>query len=72
MHGSIINVNLYSYVQKLVDELMKEHMPKKEVRKRSESRGYSWFSSWRRTNPEEENQDAAASSNTNKSEPEVG
>lgn len=27
-------------------------MTKKEIRKRSESKGYSWFS-WRRTNPED-------------------
>ncbi|XP_042891313.1 phosphatidate phosphatase LPIN2-like [Penaeus japonicus] len=38
--------------QKLSEALCKEHMAKKEIRKRSESKGYSWFS-WRRTNPEE-------------------
>ncbi|KAK3863213.1 hypothetical protein Pcinc_030987 [Petrolisthes cinctipes] len=54
--------------QKLVDELSKEHMPKKEVRKRSESRGYSWFSSWRRNNQEEDSQGVSASSNTSKTE----
>ncbi|XP_069165204.1 phosphatidate phosphatase LPIN3 isoform X2 [Procambarus clarkii] len=40
--------------QKLADILNKEHMPKKEIRKRSESRGYSWFSSWRRNNQTED------------------
>ncbi|KAK8730132.1 hypothetical protein OTU49_008097, partial [Cherax quadricarinatus] len=40
--------------QKLADNLNKEHMPKKEIRKRSESRGYSWFSSWRRNNQTED------------------
>ncbi|XP_068218626.1 phosphatidate phosphatase LPIN3 isoform X4 [Palaemon carinicauda] len=38
--------------QKLSSQLYKEHMPKKEIRKRSESKGYSWFS-WRRNNPAE-------------------
>ncbi|XP_047496262.1 phosphatidate phosphatase LPIN3-like isoform X2 [Penaeus chinensis] len=38
--------------QKLSEALYKEHMIKKEIRKRSESKGYSWFS-WRRTNPED-------------------
>ncbi|XP_069992168.1 phosphatidate phosphatase LPIN3 isoform X4 [Penaeus vannamei] len=38
--------------QKLSEALYKEHMTKKEIRKRSESKGYSWFS-WRRTNPED-------------------
>ncbi|XP_066973996.1 phosphatidate phosphatase LPIN3 isoform X15 [Macrobrachium rosenbergii] len=38
--------------QKLANQLYKEHMPKKEIRKRSESKGYSWFS-WRRNNQAE-------------------
>ncbi|KAK7022848.1 Lipin-3 [Halocaridina rubra] len=38
--------------QKLADDLYKENMPKKEIRKRSESKGYSWFS-WRRGNQAE-------------------
>ncbi|KAB7503804.1 Phosphatidate phosphatase LPIN2 [Armadillidium nasatum] len=33
---------------KVIENLAKENMPKKEVRKRSESKGYSWFS-WGRT-----------------------
>lgn len=37
--------------QKLSDELVRENMPKK-TRKRSESKGYSWFS-WRRNNQAE-------------------
>ncbi|XP_071527206.1 uncharacterized protein Lpin isoform X1 [Panulirus ornatus] len=40
--------------QKLADDFIKEHMPKKEIRKRSQSKGYSWFSSWRRNNQTEE------------------
>ncbi|XP_076034413.1 phosphatidate phosphatase LPIN isoform X4 [Oratosquilla oratoria] len=39
--------------QKLVEDLSKEHMPKKEIRKRTESKGYSWFS-WRRNNQAQE------------------
>ncbi|KAK8397853.1 hypothetical protein O3P69_004570 [Scylla paramamosain] len=38
--------------QKLADDLMKDNMPKK-TRKRSESKGYSWFS-WRRNNQTED------------------
>ena len=39
-------------LQKLADDLMKDNMPKK-TRKRSESKGYSWFS-WRRNNQTED------------------
>lgn len=38
--------------QKLAEDLYKDNMPKKEIRKRSESKGYSWFS-WRRNNQAE-------------------
>ncbi|XP_042215026.1 phosphatidate phosphatase LPIN3-like isoform X2 [Homarus americanus] len=57
-----------SVPQKLADELGKEHMPKKETRKRSESKGYSWFSSWRRNNQTEDlenNKDAKNDSEKN-------
>lgn len=40
--------------QKLADDLMRDNMPKK-TRKRSESKGYSWFS-WRRNNQTEDPQ----------------
>lgn len=40
--------------QKLSEELYKNNMPKKEIRKRTASKGYSWFSSWRRNNQAED------------------
>ena len=43
---------LFYQSQKLADDLMKDNMPKK-TRKRSESKGYSWFS-WRRNNQNED------------------
>lgn len=46
---NFIGHSLLSYrSQKLADDLMRDNMPKK-TRKRSESKGYSWFS-WRRNN----------------------
>lgn len=41
-------IYIFCQSQKLSDDLMKDNMPKK-IRKRSESRGYYWFS-WRRNN----------------------
>ena len=40
----------------MVEDLERDNMPKKEIRKRTESKGYSWFS-WRRNNQAEEGEE---------------